>query len=132
MLKFGEIYNIAGKSFFCLSKGDPDDNEDFSTNIKVTPEEITFAVQNLEKANLKVDYILSHDAPASLKEFLSIEGITFGYLSELLDKIMKTAEYSRWFFARYHTDKQISKKLCSVFKEVHPLIDTFEGKKKKR
>jgi hypothetical protein len=52
-------------------------------------------------------------------------------LSELLDKIMKTAEYNRFFFARYHTDKQISKKLCSVFKEVHPLIDTYEGKKKK-
>ena len=131
MLKFGEIYNIASKSFFCISKGDPDDGEDFSTNVRITPEELTGAAENLEKVDYKVDYILSHDAPASLKEFLSIEEIGFGYLSELLDKIMKTAEYTRLFFARYHTDKQISKKLCSVFKEVHPLIDTYEGKKKR-
>lgn len=130
MLRFGEIYNISGKSFFCLSGGDPDDGEDYSQNIRITPEEITAAVKNLENSEMKVDYILSHDAPASLKEFLGVEEIAFGYLSELLDKIMKTAEYGRWFFARYHTDKPISKKLCSVFKEVHPLIDTYEGKKK--
>ena len=133
LLKSGEVFLLDGKRFFCFGGGDYTEFEDKG---RFEPDETAFkrATESLKKNNFEVDYVLSHDAPASIKQFLGIDAFSFGHIAELLDGIMKKISYNKWFFAKYHVDKPISFKLQSVYRELIPLYDTAEPKndRKKR
>lgn len=129
MLKMGEVYSICEKTFFCFGRGDITDADEYSASAFADETDLEFSLENLKRFNNKVDYCLTHDAPSSVKQFLGID--SGGHISSMLDRIMHSIDYGKWFFAKYHTDKQISFKMCSVFKKVHPLYDTCTDKRKK-
>lgn len=130
-LKNGEVYLLGGKKFLTIGGGETD--EGFS-EIK---EDYIFSecdTKNLEK-KLKehsntFDYIITHDAPTSIKQFLEIGSSQLGNISDILESVLKTASYSRWFFGKYHLDKPISYKLYAVYLNTYPIYDTAENKNK--
>lgn len=131
-LKNGEVYLLGGKKFLTIGGGEADENL-----FKESPEYIFSEsdAKNLEE-KLKehsntFDYIITHDAPTSIKQFLEIEESSFGNISDILEGVFKSTSYSRWFFGKYHLDKPISYKLYAVYLNACPLYDTTENKKKK-
>ena len=130
-LKSGEVFTLENKKFFCFGGGDYTEFEDKG---RFEPDENSFirSSENLGANNFEVDYVLTHDAPSSIKQFLGIDGFSLGHIGEFLDGIMKNTSYQKWFFAKYHNDKPISFKMQNVYKELTPLYDTSTVKIKKR
>lgn len=126
--KDGQILNIYGKTYLILGgaysvyapgKQDGDlwwDDEQMSETDR------KLALENLAKADFKVDYILSHTAP-----FSKIPNT--GWISEIdkskldlnlekfLDEIDSRTKYKKWFIGHYHIN-QIDNKYNYVFKEL--------------
>ena len=63
---------------------------------------------NLNKANNRVDYIVSHCAPDQLQS-----QIAYWYehdkLTQYLEIVRQTVEFKDWFLGHYHIDKDFSK-----------------------
>lgn len=68
---------------------------------------------NLSKYDYNVDYIITHEAPASVIPFISIHKPT--EMSKKLEQMRWKIEYKKWFFAHYHLDKIINDKEAVVY-----------------
>ena len=69
------------------------------------------ALNNLEKVNNKVDYVITHccDTPTVMKKFYFRRDIC----TDQLNFIDEVVEYKHWFFGHYHFDRKIDdKKTC--------------------
>jgi hypothetical protein len=130
-LKSGEVFTLENKKFFCFGGGDYTESEDKG---RFEPDENSFtkASENLGANNFEVHYILTHDAPSSIKQFLGMDDFSLGHIGDFLDGVMKNSSYDKWFFAKYHSDKSISFKMQSVYKNLISLYDTATIKSKKR
>lgn len=131
----GQLYDFEGKKIFTLGGGEnPDlilkDDEEITDRPEVpTKEEMLEGVNSLEKADYKVDYILTHEPPAKIKDFLrlsSTETSAVTALGAYLDELAAQTEYGKWFFASMHTDKFVSASCISVFTNI---IEGESGKK---
>lgn len=118
-LRRGNIYTIDGKTVFVMGGGLSVDKKYRTENIswwkeeEPSKQEIENAIVNLNKVGRKVDYILTHSCPASIKKYLnghfvlsgfadtkgSSDSITEYFLDELLD-----VEFKVWYFGHYHTN----------------------------
>lgn len=119
-LKRGEIYMIDGKSVFALGGGLPpyeDEPRDDPPSMP-TDEELKYAVDNIQRHRKRVDLIITHEAPASVKRMVD-RNATVNDLNIFLDTVMKNTRYEKWFFGALHQDRAISDKLICVFEEVH-------------
>ncbi len=71
-LKRGEIYSIAGYSFFCMGGATSTDKHTRLIGSTWWPEEVpsvtemNYGIDNLEKANYTVDFILAHTLPKNM------------------------------------------------------------------
>lgn len=68
---------------------------------------------NLARYDGKIDYILTHEAPASAVPFVGIYPPT--EMSEMLEEFRIAVEYKHWFFAHYHIDKYINDKETCLY-----------------
>lgn len=134
MLKKGEVYDLCGKKFLAIGGGDEMDYiiESDSVSSPLSDDEKENTLNNLKAHGNSIDYIITHDAPNSVKQFMDIGEYSFGHVCEFLDKIFESAEFTRWFFGKYHIDKQISYRLCAVYSKIYPLHDTLVVKNKKK
>ena len=71
---------------------------------------------NLEAHNFKVDYVLTHEAPASVIPLISIFKPT--EMSEMLEKYRWCLDYKHWFFGHYHQDRRINEKESVVYENL--------------
>ena len=119
-LKRGEIYMIDGKSVFALGGGLPpyEDEPRESPPSIPTDDELKYAVDNIQKHRRRVDLIVTHEAPASVKRMID-RNATVNDLNIFLDTVMKNTRYQRWYFGALHRDRQVSDSLICVFEEVH-------------
>lgn len=131
-LKNGEVYLLGGKKFLTIGGGESDENfSDFNGEYIFSESDSKNLEEKLKQHSNTFDYIITHDAPTSIKQFLEITPSQFGNISDILEDIFKNTSYSRWFFGKYHLDKPISYKLYAVYLNTHPIYDTQENKKKK-
>ncbi len=124
----GQIYSIENKTVFAMGGGqnpdrDPDDEpEDIAHHCEIpSKSEMLSAVENLEKHDYKVDYIITHEPPSKIKDFLllsenSVSGPTA--LRAFFDELATQADYVRWFFGSMHIDKFVSPSVVAVFNSV--------------
>lgn len=119
-LKRGEIYMIDGKSVFALGGGLPpyEDEPREDPPSMPTDEELKYAVDNIQSHRRRVNLILTHEAPASVKRMVD-RNATVNDLNIFLDTVMKNTRYDKWFFGALHQDRAISDSLICVFEEVH-------------
>lgn len=123
----GEIFTFCGKTFFCMGGGESDDiemREEGKTWWKEempSAEEMMNGARNLKDYDYKVDYIITHEAPALAKDFIRLHSkheIKLTPLNTYLQELVKSVEYYHWFFGSLHMDLPISKKMTAVFTDI--------------
>jgi hypothetical protein len=125
----GEIYIIEGKTFFVFGGGESENKEIRIKSGKwwkeemPSDEEMRRAIKNLSNIGKKVDYILTHEPPAHIKNLLKKTDQNINPLNTFLDYISKEVEYQKWFFGCLHLDQKINSKHVAVYNLPFPLED---------
>ena len=121
------ILTIEGKKLLCFGGGESEDKDEREEGVNwwraemPTSDELDLCMDNLAAAGWKVDYILTHDAPARLLAFTAMEREQTNWLHTFFDKLMLRTEYRSWMFGRYHRDLPLSGKARAVFCDLVPL-----------
>lgn len=117
----GMVYNIDGKKIFTFGGASSYDKEYRKEGKSWWKEEMPdekdydTARKNLEAHNHKVDYIITHCAPTSIQQMLSIQ-YSADELTEFLEEVKNTVSYKKWFFGHYHRDVVIDgKHICTYY-----------------
>lgn len=73
--------------------------------------ELIEGANNLEKVDCKVDIILTHEPPATIKGFLKLKEkgpVRVTALNAYFEELGKSATFQKWYFGSMHVDKYIS------------------------
>ncbi|MDR3344085.1 MAG: metallophosphoesterase [Oscillospiraceae bacterium] len=123
----GQVYNFDGARVFAMGGGE---NTDFDTQPSSAEwtgrempadEELRTGVASLKAADNTVDYIITHEPPMKLKEFLGLreKGETrVTGLNTYLEELSRAVTFTRWFFGSLHLDKHVSGAYAAVFQNV--------------
>jgi hypothetical protein len=114
-LERGEVYTINGKTFWVMGGALSIDRakrvQGFDYWLRETPSysEMRYGMDNLDKVNWKVDYVLTHTCPVSIMEWLlKIKQInTIQYMdhtSNYLEEVLKSITFKEWHFGHFHKD----------------------------
>jgi DNA repair exonuclease SbcCD nuclease subunit len=122
-LKRGEIYTINRETFFCFGGAMSTDKhnriEDFSWWAReiASKEEMQYAVDNLEKHNFSVDYVIAHTFPVSIvAEILyggmvdrNLEGRVLDPTSVFFERLVAIFElkFRIWFGGHFHVFEKL-------------------------
>ena len=123
----GQVYEIEGKKIFTFGGGHSQDydfrrdSDNWWVREQPTHEEIMKGVQNLKKNENTVDYVITHEPPASLKDCLGIDVFQRLEVHAFFDEIIRLCHYQKWFFGKCHIDKHIPIKFYAVFNDIIPL-----------
>ncbi|MDR1410552.1 MAG: metallophosphoesterase [Oscillospiraceae bacterium] len=124
----GQVYDLGGERVFAMGGGE---NTDFDTQTSSsnewtgrempTDDELRFGAANLKAAGNAVEYIVTHEPPMKLKEFLGLrqKGETrVTGLNTYLEELSHAVTFTRWFFGSLHLDKHVSGTYAAVFQNV--------------
>lgn len=123
----GQIYELEGLKIFVMGGGEsPDidirfDNDTWSRDEIPTQAELLEGANNLEKVNCKVDIILTHEPPATIKGFLKLKEkgpVRVTALNAYFEELGKSVSFQKWYFGSMHVDKYISSTHTAVFTNV--------------
>lgn len=141
----GEIFNIDGMKFFAFGGAKSHDIQDGILNIddeeKIylyrkmgmlfrikdyswwelelpTKEEMKNGINNLERVNYKVDYIISHCCPTSIQAVIGAGRFKKDYLTDYFQKIMEKCEFKRWFFGHYHDYRNVNSTFTLLYNDI--------------
>jgi hypothetical protein len=123
----GQVYQIEDKRIFTFGGGHSQDydfrrdGERWWEREQPTHAEIIEAIRNLDSCGNKVDYVVTHEPPASLKDCLGVDVFERLEVHAFFEDMIKTCEYKKWFFGKCHIDKNIPVKFYAVFGNVTPL-----------
>lgn len=123
-IKRGSILDLQGMRFFAFGGGqtkDIDIRRDSHTWYEAelpTTEEVRDAVLNLKNADGKLDYIITHEPPASMKEFLGFEVRQISHMHTFFDAVKNDCTFKMWFFGKAHINKVIPPKYRCLFDDV--------------
>lgn len=133
----GEVYMVEEKRIFAFGGGVSDDEhlrEEGKTWWREelpTEQEYEAAIERLSEYGNQVDYIVTHDASAAIRQFLNMgqEDSEIGKIHAFLNVISKKIKFKAWFFGRYHQDKLIPPRYYAMFQSVLK-VPGQEAKKK--
>lgn len=140
----GQVFNIEGKKFFTfggarshditdgiLEANDPriiewnKENKLFRINHvswwkeeMPSEEEMDEGLENLEKNNYKVDFVLTHCGPSSTASLFSHGYYKPDPLTNYLEKIRQKTEFERWFMGHYHDNYMINDKEIILYEQI--------------
>ena len=123
----GQVFTIEGKTFFTMGGGEsPDIDLRISNNTWFKEEapsqqELLEGAENIEKHNNRVDYIITHEPSAMVKDFLQLKTLNKNRLSILntyLEELGNSCEYDKWYFGSMHLDKHVSASQIAVFNKI--------------
>lgn len=80
-------------------------------------EEYAEAVRNLERANWKVDCVLTHCAPTSVVKKLN-ESYASDRLTDFLQTVMERCRFDYWFLGHYHQNKVIDDRFIVLWEQM--------------
>lgn len=126
----GEVYTIEGLTFFTFGGAASTDKTYRKEGIswwsgeEANDDEIRNALDNLEKADNKVDCIITHTIPKKLISEIpmfchkDIPCRTASFLETVLDKV----RYDKWFCGHFHTDSALPEhNIFALYNTVHSL-----------
>ena len=87
-----------------------------------TSAERIHALNNLEKVNNKVDFILTHEAPASDIILLSNGWYKPDEYSQFLEELRCCIDYDKLFFGHYHLNKRINEKDECLYEQIRRIV----------
>ena len=130
----GQVFTIEGKTFFTMGGDEsPDIDLRLSNNTwfkeeSPSQQELLEGAENIERYNNKVDYIITHEPMARIKDFLQLKTLNKNRLSILntyLEELGNACEYKKWYFGSMHLDKYVSQSQVAVFNKI---LDVESGK----
>lgn len=131
----GQIYTIEGNTFFTMGGATTVDMIGRKKRVSWWPEEIpsneelSFAIENLDKHNMSVDYVISHACGSSylsdLRVYPDPDTLTSFFNHLEFDFGLK---FKHWYFGHYHRDKTIDNKHTCLFREIIPIGSTIKSK----
>lgn len=128
----GQVFNIEGKKFFTFGGATSIDKvyrKEFISWWRQelpTTEELEEGMNNLEKNNWQVDYILTHCCSANVLKTLYNYRLINDYDTDILNKyfdmIEEKTDYKHWYFGHYHQDiKDITDKHTVLYNLIEKL-----------
>lgn len=126
----GQIFNIDGKTIFTMGGAQSHDMEVRQEWISwwrtelPSFQEYETAINNLEKNNWKVDYVLTHCCSSSgAKELLQekYNSADESLLEAFFEGLTKNLTYDRWYCGHYHMNKNISNNTTVLYHKIIPL-----------
>ncbi len=123
----GHVYTIEKRTYFVFGGGHSQDYEfrcqttNWWEQEHPTHLEIKNAIHNLAGYENRVDYILTHEPPASLKDCLGVDVFQRLEIHTFFEDIIRVCQYRKWFFGKCHIDKYIPMKFFAVFDQVLPV-----------
>ena len=113
----GEVYDIDGKRYFVMGGAYSIDkymrHEGLSWWRAELPSEAEYknAERNLKDVGMRVDVILSHQAPREIIRRMGRHPDAHDMeLTGFLEWVMYEVSYDKWYFGHWHGDKQIDEK----------------------
>ena len=85
-----------------------------------TKEEMANGINNLEKINYNVDYIISHCCPTSIQSLIN-PTYKKDILTDYLQKISEKCTFKKWYFGHYHNNKQVNSEFVLLYEDIIPL-----------
>ena len=116
----GEIYDIEGKKFFCFGGASSHDKYLRKENVDWWPDEIAsreemeYGVENLSKAENKVDYVITHCCSTDVQNMIGI-GYEQDSMTQYFKFLDEEIEYKHWYFGHYHLDRKIDGKHTCMY-----------------
>lgn len=115
----GQVFEIDGKTFFTFGGGNSIDKHLRQLGLSWWPEEMPSnyeydeGLNNLEKVDWKVDYVLTHTCP----EYIANQLVTYTYpgeetLQRYLNVIAEDLEFEEWYFGHWHMDESVENFRC--------------------
>ena len=118
----GEVVEIEGKKIFAFGGGIAEHEDAESQQMEggklPCPNEIENARQNLERADFKVDFIVTHRPSRKIQQFLAMDTSNSNVLDVFLDEVREKCEYRSWFFGSIHKNKRIPPSEMALFTSV--------------
>lgn len=84
-------------------------------------EEYLTALKTLERANWRVDYIVTHCAPTSTAFAMNCR-TTLNVLSDFLEMVEHRLEYSAWFFGHFHDNRMVDQKHILLWEQIIQIL----------
>ena len=85
-----------------------------------TNQEMENGIENLEKINYKVDYIILHCCPTSIQSLIN-STYKRDILTDYLQQISEKCTFKRWYFGHYHDYKQVNSQFTLLYEDILPL-----------
>lgn len=121
----GQVFDIDGLKFFTMGGARSTDiysrKENISWWAREIPsrEELQEGIDNLEKVDFKVDYVLTHCCGTSL-----MSQLVYSYDSDTLTSFFDHLEFDfglqfkHWYFGHYHRDKKLDDKHTCLYDSI--------------
>lgn len=128
----GQIFTIDNIKMFVMGGGESPDKDMHIDQGKwwkeeiPSPEEMSTAVENLSECNGKVDYILTHEPPTSVKSAMLMRNgmkARINKLNGFFDEIDRECRYKHWIFGSMHEDRTVTPKHTCVYTKLYTLSD---------
>ena len=123
----GQLFRIDGHTVFTMGGGEsPDidirfDNDTWSRREIPTKQELVDGAEHLRLAGNQVDYIITHEPPLKIKQFLLLkenEAVRVTGLNTFFEELSACCRFRRWFFGSMHEDKFVSGTHIAVFQHI--------------
>lgn len=126
----GEVFRMEGASVFVFGGGESDDRDIREPLGKWWREEMPLAAEMehgakvLDERGCKVDYVVTHEPPSSVKWAMSIgagEGERQSKLGGYLQTLDNECEFRHWYFGSMHENRLVTPKHTCLFDKIIPL-----------
>lgn len=113
-LKRGGVYTIHGSKFFTMGGASSHDREiriidvDWWEAEQPNYQECSYGIENLNKHNWKVDYVVTHTMPNTKMSLFGFDqkykGLKECSISKYLNIIVENLDFKKWYFGHFHAD----------------------------
>ena len=128
----GEVFDIDGLTVLAMGGAASHDRQYRREGRSWWPEEVPSEEEigrcrtSLDRVGWKVDYVVTHEAPADLAEKLCRERER-EYLDDQLQRFLAELDgqlgYRAWFFGHYHGDKWCDARHRLIYRGIVPIED---------
>ena len=123
----GQVFELESYRFFTMGGAKSHDTNHRINHISwwrqelPSDEEYSEALQNLERYNWQVDYIITHCAPTSIA-LMGTRHNEADRLTDFLQEVQERAKYHYWLFGHYHDNKAIDGKHILLWEQIVRVI----------
>jgi len=128
----GEVFDFDGQTVWAMGGADSVDkhwrtkDHDWWAEELPTWDEMNYGMDNLEKVDWKVDYVLSHTCPNKVKhmmmQYMRLKPNDV-HLEKYFDEVVEKLDFYKWYFGHFHVDVTLGNQFVGLFNYLVELGD---------